>query len=77
MKIKPEHYNYIKQEILKVHSSQLQQSYIDNKLNHKRYCFDLLYRAKLSPWLCDNVYKYANDNHIYTAVKHILNEVGL
>lgn len=77
MKVKPEHYNHIKEEILKVHSTALQQAYTINNISHRGYCFDLLYRAKLSTWLCDNVYNYANDAHIYTAVKRILKEVGL
>lgn len=77
MKVKPEHYNHIKEEILKVHSTELQQAYTINNISHRGYCFDLLYRAKLSTWLCDNVYKYANDAHIYTAIKHILSGVKL
>lgn len=76
MKVKPEHYNHIKEEILKVHSTALQQAYTMYNISHRGYCFDLLYRAKLSAWLCSNVYVYANDDHLYTAIKHILNEVN-
>lgn len=36
-----------------------------------RFCFDLLYGAGLTPWVCSEIYLYANDNHLYTALKSI------
>lgn len=77
MKIKQCDYEYIKTAILQIHTPELYQDYLNQGLSFKRYCFDLLYRAKLSSWLCDTVYKYADDGHIYTAVKHILRSVGV
>jgi hypothetical protein len=47
----------------------------------KRLCFDVMYRSELgSPTCCtiDDIYRYANDDHIYTALKHIIvNEMGV
>jgi hypothetical protein len=37
-----------------------------------RYRWDLLYAAGLSSWGCSTVYPYANDEHIDTAMRHIL-----
>lgn len=42
----------------------------------KRFCFDLLYACKLSAWICDNIYPYACDIHIYTALKAICPKVN-
>ena len=43
----------------------------------KRYRWDLAYAAKLSPFMCEHVYKYANDDHIDTALKAIVKELAL
>jgi len=72
MKVKPEHVAHIAAAIKPLDTHELRKAYADGQLAARRYRFDLLYRAKLSPWLCDNVYKYANDDHLDTAVRHIL-----
>ena len=41
----------------------------------KRFCFDLLYGAGLNSWVCDNLYSYLDDTHIYTALKSICPQV--
>jgi len=38
----------------------------------RRFCFDLLSAANISAWVSDNLYKYLNDDHIYTALKKML-----
>jgi len=38
----------------------------------KRFCFDVMRAAGLVPWICDNIYNYANDDQLYTALKSIL-----
>jgi len=73
MKIKPEHVAYIAAAIKPFDTYEMRKAYADGQLTALRYRFDLLYRAKLSPWLCDNVYPYANDDHLDTALRHILN----
>jgi len=37
----------------------------------KRFCFDLMFAAKLTPFVCDTIYSYANDAHLFTALKTI------
>lgn len=40
-----------------------------------RFCFDVLYLAKLNRYVCDTLYKYLNDSHILTALKKICPKV--
>jgi len=43
----------------------------------KRFRWDLMYAANLSPWICDNLYSYMDDSHIDTALRSIVRELGL
>lgn len=43
----------------------------------KRLRWDLAYAAKLSAWFCAEVYPYANDDHIDTALKAVVKELKL
>ena len=36
-----------------------------------RFCSDIGYAAGLSKFYCNTIYKYANDAHIYTAMKKL------
>ena len=83
MKIKTEHYKEMLNVLSKVdkdaarkHKEALKQ---DARVKdvEKRLRWDLLYAAKLSPWICDNLYPYLNDSHIDTALKSIINELEL
>ncbi len=75
MKITPEHYSYILSEIdalLDINSTTLnavKAGYVEQGLTMKRMRWDLLYAAKLSKWISDNVYPYADDSHIDTALR--------
>jgi len=40
----------------------------------KRFCFDMLYASNI-PELVDEIYDYANNDHIYTALKRICPKV--
>ena len=40
----------------------------------KRFCFDMLYASNI-PELVNEIYDYANDDHIYTALKRICPKV--
>lgn len=82
MKIKPEHYAHMLAAIkakLDQNEPTLKQSYyIDNKIGKdplKRHRWDLMHSCRMSRWLCDNVYPYANDDHIDTALKAIIKEL--
>ena len=42
----------------------------------KRFCFDIMYGVPgLCDWVCVVLYPYANDEHIYTALKSFLPKV--
>jgi hypothetical protein len=76
MKISKEHFEHIKQEIEKVVNQipELEKQYIDAGYTYKRFRWDMLHRAKLSPWICDNLYRYGcNDEHIDTVLRKIFN----
>ena len=83
MKIKPEHYNHMKQEIDKLDKEQCKQHKENLKLDDRvkdldmRFRFDCLYAAKLGPFVCENIYSYANDNHVDTALKFIVKELKI
>lgn len=85
MKIKPEHFEYMKAKIDKVLAKypDLPAQYErgdfprSDKVKdlQKRFCFDVFHGAGLTSWACENIYPYANDNHVYTALKAILPKV--
>jgi hypothetical protein len=72
VKIKPEHLEHMRRAILANSRAPTLPSYLARGLTEKRWRWDLLYAAGLSQWICDNLYPYANDEHIDTALRHIL-----
>lgn len=83
MKIKTEHYKEMLNVLSKVdkdavrkHKESLKQDARVKDIE-KRFRWDLLYAAKLSPWICDNLYSYLDDSHIDTALKSIIKELEL
>jgi hypothetical protein len=77
MKIKPDHFEYMKAAILANSHAPTLPSYLTRGLTEKRWRWDLLYAAKLSPWICANIYPYANDEHIDTALRVITRDPTL
>ncbi len=78
MKIKPEHYAHIRDAMalaLKSNQGISTATYEAQGLTAKRFRWDLFWTAKLSQWVSDNVYKYANDEHLDTALKAIVKEL--
>lgn len=72
MKIKPEHLAHIRTEMLKSGATHTLKAYLDAGLTEKRWRWDWCYRTPgLSKWICDNIYPYANDEHLDTALKCI------
>ena len=67
--MKQEHYDYIASKV--EHNQIKLDRYLKKGLTSKRYRWDLLYGAKLSHWICENVYDYLDDSHIDTAVRAI------
>jgi len=81
MKIKPEHYAHMLEAIrplqpkLAGHREYLK---TDSRVKdlEKRLRWDALWASKITQWLSDTVYKYANDDHVDTALKQIMKELA-
>ena len=89
MKIKKEHFDHLQTSINQVldqynDQGQLVAEYEQGlfprsektKDLQRRFCFDLLYGAGLTKFVCDELYSYLNDDHIYTALKTIVPSVS-
>jgi hypothetical protein len=81
MKIKPEHYAYMKAEIGSI-SAELVAAHRRGLADlpkvkdvEKRLRWDLMHIRGLTPWVCANIYPYANDDHIDTALRSIMREL--
>ena len=70
MKIKPEHVEHIRQSLDYSRIPSLDE-YIKVGMSAKRWRWDLLWEAKISNWIGQNIYPYADDSHIDTALRHI------
>lgn len=79
LKIKPEHYEYMKAKIEAIDRKVVRQKLIHSKAVPKnferRFRWDCLYAAGLSKWICDNLYPYMNDDHITNALNQIFKEI--
>lgn len=82
MKIKPEHYEYMRAAIRKIATPEkirMHRAVIvgEGKAQdvEKRLRWDLSYDAGLTPWICENIYSYADDDHIDTALRSIMREL--
>ena len=72
MRITKEHINYMRTEMCKSSKTPSLSSYINKGLSEKRWRWDWCYATPgLSKWICDNIYPYANDDHLETALKFI------
>lgn len=78
-KITAEHYSYLERELnmqlerSKLTLAEVKEAYATSGLRMKRMRWDLLRAAKLSEWVRDNIYTYANDTHIDRALRKITN----
>lgn len=73
MKILPAHLEYMRAAIAPHDTPEARAAYRAAGLSDKRYRWDLSYRAEgLTPWICANVYSYADDAHIDTALRAIV-----
>jgi hypothetical protein len=78
MKITPEHYEFMRSAMAQVpadkvaaHREALKNDPRVRDLN-MRLRWDVLHATVPSKWICDNIYPYANDTHIDTALKRIM-----
>lgn len=83
MKITPEHYAELKTRIAAIwtpakHDAHRQFIINEGKAKdvEKRLRWDWSYYAKMSPWVCDNLYTYMDDTHIDTALKQVMRDLS-
>lgn len=80
MKIKPEHYNYMKvamhgvKEKIPIYIDGMKKTYVGKNFD-KRIRWDILHHTVTSRWIVDNIYPYADDTHIDTALRSIMREL--
>lgn len=72
MKITKEHLQIMAEAIKPLDTEERRKTYREQGLSDTQYRFDLLYRSGLTYFVCDTLYKYVNDTHIATALKHIV-----
>ena len=77
MKIKYEHFMHMQSEIDKVvhlipDLKAAIAADIRVKNADKRLRWDLLFKAGLTRWICDNLYSYCDDTHIDTALRTMM-----
>ena len=88
MKIKQQHFDHLKVEIETVLFKYNQDNKLVEEYQRgdypraestqdvqRRFCFDVMYGAGLNKFVCDSLYPYLNDDHIYTALKAICPKV--
>ncbi len=76
MKIIPEHYAYMARAVSEIATTrnlgEFEAKYRLQGLTPKRFRWDCAHDAGLIRWFCDNVYPYANDDHIDTALRRLM-----
>jgi hypothetical protein len=89
MKIKQEHFDHLQTSIDQVLAQYNDQGQLVSEYERglfprsektkdlqRRFCFDLLFGAGLNKFVCDELYSYLDDDHIYTALKAIVPKVS-
>lgn len=86
MKIKPEHYAELKSKIASfvdanreavlAHRKSLKSDGRVRDLD-MRFRWDVSHAAGVTPWACEALYPYMNDDHIDTALRHVVAELNL
>lgn len=73
MRMKPEHYQYLEQEIKgNLTVAKPLEDYLKAGMSARRWRWDLCYLIPgLNRWICNNLYQYLNDDHIDTALRQI------
>jgi len=62
----------LKTKISPLNTDDNRNHFISSDMSLVRYQWDLLYRANLATWVCDNLYSYLNDSQIQTALNKII-----
>jgi hypothetical protein len=77
MKMKSEHFNYIREK-MQAHLSDYnirRKYYNEMGKSDERFGWDLFNAAIPSQWVCQTLYPYLHDAHIGTAIRRIIKEL--
>lgn len=71
MKLKPEHYDHIREAVRAADAAfpSIRKQFELGRISAKRFRWDLLWASRSSSWISENIYPYANDDHIDTALR--------
>jgi len=72
MKIQPEHAAHITAAVQAVDNPERRAKAQIGNHSNLRYRWDCLWAAGLTRWVCDNIYPYANDDHIDTVLRQAI-----
>lgn len=72
LKIKPEHLDHMRQALAKWDTPFYRERYKAAGLSDMRFRGDALRAAGLMPWVCSDLYAYLNDEHIDSALRHLV-----
>jgi len=75
MKMTQEHFLHMAQALEKFNTDYYRSRYAASGLTTRRFQWDAVRAAGLTPWLCDTLYKYLDDNHIQTALNRIISPI--
>jgi len=85
MKIKPEHFNHLKttiEDFLKENPNLINKYETGHFLRRTKFAslqtrfnFDVLHLSGLTPFVCNTLYSYMNDDHLKNALKKICPKV--
>ncbi len=78
MKIRPEHYQHMLEAMRATLAEYPQASWSAYNAAGRSamvHRWDLCHLADLTKFICDNIYSYANDTHIDTALRSIIKEI--
>lgn len=83
MKLTEEHYQHIKEEISKLDQRHIKE-HAKKVLESKKFknfearmVWDIAHAVNLGQFFCREIYSYAHDEHIETALKKACSELGL
>jgi hypothetical protein len=72
VKIKPDHFEHMRNALAAWNTDYYRSRYAAAGLSTKRFQWDAVSAAGLTPFVCDTLYTYANDDHIQTALNRII-----
>lgn len=79
MKIKSEHYNTMRDAIAQIPLPMIEEYCKRTQVakDSMKLRWMLMHNVMPAAWICDNIYPYANDTHIDTALRAIVRELGI